>query len=101
MMCRYYPPPDPDDDFTEEAPRPRRATQAAPGSEEKIIVLRRRALRREELFRVGDAVDWGGMNGALVFGRSWSTWGPSKLPRQGRRQAGKAPPGAAGDGGES
>jgi hypothetical protein len=83
-MCRYQLPSELDFDFEGPAPRPRQPTRAAPGSEDKIAVLRRRAARREELFRAGDAVDWGGLNGGLVFGRSWSHWGPAKLKRPGR-----------------
>jgi hypothetical protein len=88
---------DDDFDFEGDAPRPRRATQAAPGSDEKIDVLRRRFVRRESLFRDGDAVDWEGVDASLVFDRSWSHWGPSKLKHPPRRQAGRSPADDAGD----
>jgi hypothetical protein len=86
-----------DYDFVHEAPRPRQATAAAPGSDEKVAIMRRRYLRREQLFREGDAVDWTGVDAAAVFGRSWSTWGPSKLKRPARPQAGTVPSEVADD----
>jgi hypothetical protein len=88
-MCRRQPCPDPPYDFEHQAPQPRRSTHEPPGSDGKIRVMRRRFLRGEELFRAGDAVDWGGMIGSLVFGASWSHWGPAKLKQPPPRQAGK------------